>query len=417
VEKLRKISLLMLMSLVLVSGMLASALAPVKAQYLIGATPKFYMYLSPNGLNYFNATAAHSSLTIGSKYNLTIGIANVTHMNAFGISMIWNSSQMTFDGNFWLSPFMTRETTKQAGQTIANWSGPYVTYMGNDISDDMFSGILGNPHIGAVESFACTGNTAKHNLTGTFDILIMEFTVNYYGAEGFYLWKDPTGYSPTNASMWPLPQCYQEYVGAHYYGILPGTTYWITSSGWMDTSGAVQSYDVVWCINPYFNPATNTMIPSPIANAVVWINAPAPSAPVANMSYTPTSPAVGQTVTVTVTQKSAGFNGTASCPITNVTINFGDGSPHRWKAPVAGVATFTHNYTAIGSYTIKAYCYAANMPSNLAWCNLTSTTAITVVPEFPAYLLMPLFLTTTTIAVAVAKIMWSKKPKGRVNFK
>jgi hypothetical protein len=34
-----------------------------------------------------------------------------------------------------------------------------------------------------------------------------------------------------------------------------------------------------------------------------------------------------------------------------------------------------------------------------------------VIPEFPAYMPMLLFLTVTIIAVALAKIMWSKKPK------
>ena len=42
---------------------------------------------------------------------------------------------------------------------------------------------------------------------------------------------------------------------------------------------------------------------------------------------------------------------------------------------------------------------------------------IPVVPEFPAYLLMPLFLTATIIAVVLAKTVWSKRPRGRVDAK
>ena len=42
---------------------------------------------------------------------------------------------------------------------------------------------------------------------------------------------------------------------------------------------------------------------------------------------------------------------------------------------------------------------------------------VTIVPEFPAYLLMPLFLIATVIAVVSAKTLWSKRPRGRVDVK
>jgi len=42
---------------------------------------------------------------------------------------------------------------------------------------------------------------------------------------------------------------------------------------------------------------------------------------------------------------------------------------------------------------------------------------ITVVPEFPAYLFMPLFLTATIIAAVLAKTVWSKRLRGRFDVK
>jgi hypothetical protein len=399
VEKLRKISLLMLMSLLLVAGMLASSLTPTRAQYLKNATAKFYMRL-PNRGTWDNATGV---MVPGSKFNLTIGIANVTQMTAYGITFVWNSDYVAATGRYWLSSFFE-------GELLAgNWSAKSLGYITNDLA----SKVPPAPATcGALVDFGQTALGAAYNVTGTFDIVTVEFQAVSYGPEGFYLWKDPSNYGTSPPySGWIQPYLQDEYA----FSALYNTPYWITSSGWLNPSGSTQDYDVVWCSSPLFAPPTPST--GKVANAVLWINSPAPHAPVATVSFTPASPLIQQTVKVTVTQTSAGFNGTATFPITNVTIYYGDSSPLQWKAPNAtGVATFTHNYTALGLYTIKAYCYAAGMPSSLAWDNVTVTPQVNVVPEFPAYLLMPLFFTTTIIAVAVAK-MWSKKPKGRVNVK
>jgi hypothetical protein len=57
-----------------------------------------------------------------------------------------------------------------------------------------------------------------------------------------------------------------------------------------------------------------------------------------------------------------------------------------------------------------------SMPYSGSVLNAVLWTTTTIIPEFPAYMPLLLFLIVTIIAVAVAK-MWTKKPKGHVNVK
>jgi hypothetical protein len=92
--------------------------------------------------------------------------------------------------------------------------------------------------------------------------------------------------------------------------------------------------------------------------------------------------------------------------------------------PYCGVAV-TPYATAV-NYTV-AWCknpYFAlpnatnpSMPYSGHVMNAVLTTTTTIIPEFPAFMPLLLFLIATIIAVAVAKIMWTKKPKGHVNVK
>jgi hypothetical protein len=398
----RKAYLLVLTSVILIAvGMLAPTL--VTAQYDTTTTGPVIAVELPNGTQDMNITNAHP-YAIGDKYNVTVWINNVTQLDGFGLTVFWNSSLTNMTAFSW-SNFMIAE--KNAGNwTFSPTRGPGTpgypygidwTNNATLMSGKPWTGLI--PYnIGAILGIG--GGTASDAapLTGNIEICVLTFQIKKVGPHWYYIDKDPSNYGST-PSAWPTPylSIEAEFAAVHFpyclVELAPGAT--------------VSNYGVAWCKNPYFAPPTP--LSGSVLNAMLLTYTP-PSAPVATITYTPASPHFNQTVTVTVTQTSAGYNGTATCPITNVTINFGDSSPRQWKAPVSGVATFTHNYTTIGLYTINAYCYAAHMPSNLAWSNKTASPPVNVIPEFSAYLLTPLFLATTIIAVAVAK-MWSKKPK------
>jgi len=374
----------MLTSLILIAvGMLA--LTPVETQYSLGA-PAVFLIKLPDGTQYMNVTTAQYD--IGDKFNITVAIHNVTTMTAYGLTLVWNATYQNCTGNWWLSSFFM-------GEIIAGrWSAAGIGYVGNDYDKDKLGGILGIPLIGAFVGLGQSALKPKNNVTGDFDIVTIEFRINAYGPHGFYIWKDPVNYAP-----WPYAggQPYLSYEGAFPTAVHP------TYSGWLapPVPGVKKPYDVIWA--PGYTGDANALLFYP------------PYSPEATKTEEPASPWFNETVTVTVTETKEGFNGTTFCPITNVTIDWGDTSPLEWMAPVAGVATFTHNYTLEGNYFIKVYCYAEGMPPDLAWYNITDN-LITVVPEFSAYLLIPLFLTTTIIAVVSAK-MWSKRPRGRVDVK
>jgi len=392
----RKAYLLVLTSLVIITaGMLASTLLMAQFNKDI-AWPKIAIKL-PDGTQDMNVSAT-APYDIGDKFNITIELQNVTVMDAFGITLVWNSTYMNMTR--WWSVF-----------TAPNWGSPMLAFWTNDLRSvaGPWYGLV-PPRIGAFVDLGQAVLGDQNNVTGTFALCKIEFRINAYGPHGFYIWKDPAKYKP-----WP-------------YGSLPGGPNWpylqqeaafpealhLPYCNVMVAPGAeLTDYNVRWSKNKWYAP------PAPlsgrVSSAMLWIHPPAPHSPEAEKTEDPEPAIANETLTVTVTQTKAGFNGTHNFPITNVTIDWGDGSPTEWMAPVAGVATFTHNYTFENGYFINVYCYAAGMPPDLAWYN--ETNPITVVPEFPAYLIMPLFLTTTIIAVASAKIVWSKKPRDRVDVK
>jgi hypothetical protein len=136
-----------------------------------------------------------------------------------------------------------------------------------------------------------------------------------------------------------------------------------------DITGASISFTAVKAPSPY-----------QAYNGMVVIPMPSPKAATASLSVTPTVQFVNNNVTATVTQITPGFNGTSGCPITSVTAYFGDGTSQT-AAPVSGVAKFIHSYSAIGTYTVSAKCYAAHMPSNLAYCWATPNVTVTILAK------------------------------------
>jgi len=340
-------------SLIMIASLLASMLliGIGTAQFLIGATAVFLVKL-PNGTQYMNVTTAQYD--VGDKFNITVAIHNVTTMTAYGLTIVWNATFQNATGNWWLSSFFM-------GEVIAGrWSAASVGYVGNDYDKDVLGGALGVPLIGAFVGLGQSALKPKNNVTGDFDICKIEFQINAYGPHGFYIWKDPANYAP-----WPYAAAFPRLA---YEGGFPPATH-PTYSGWMTppAPGVKQSYDVIWW--PKF--------PLYVANALLWIQPPAPKAPTAVKTLSPSFPKVNETVTATVTQTKPAFNGTHTNDISQVTIDWGDTSatetltgPSPW--------VFTHEYTASGPYLIKVYCFAAHQPPGTEWCNLTNP--ITIIP-------------------------------------
>jgi len=338
-------------AIIMIASLLASMLliGIGTAQFLLGATAVFLVKL-PDGTQYMNVTTAQYD--VGDKFNITVAIHNVTAMTAYGLTLVWNATYQNCTGNWWLSSYFL-------GQVIAGkWSAAGIGYVGNDYDHDVLGDLLGIPLIGAFVGLGQSALKPANNVTGDFDICKIEFQINAYGPHGFYIWKDPANYAPWPYG--PMPQL--GYEGAFPPGVHP------TYSGWMTppAPGVKKPYDVIWW--PKF--------PLLLANALLWIQPPAPKAPTAVKSYTPSFPFVNDTVTITVTQTAPAFNGTATNNINQVTIDYGDGSPTNTSAFTPPSIVFYHAYTLAGPYTIKVYCKAPSQPPDKTWCNLTNPITI-----------------------------------------
>jgi len=343
-------------SLALIASLLASMLliGTGSAQYLLGATAKFGIKL-PNGGQWMNVTAG-PPYDINDLFNITVEIKNVTAMTAYGVSFAWNATYMNATGNYWLSSFFM-------GQMIAGkWSAASIEYITNDAA--AYLGLPIPRRIGLFIGLGQTALAAKNNVTGTFDIVTVEFRINAYGPHGFYIWKDPG-----LCGAWPYVafQPYMQQEGMFPPAIHP------TYTGWMSPAGK-QTYDVQWCPHPLFAP------PAPlsgrVSSAMLWIQPPPPRAPTAVKTLSPSFPKVNETVTVTVTQTAPAFNGTAINNINQVTIDYGDLSPTNTSAFTPPSIKFYHAYAAAGPYIIKVYCKAPSQPPDKTWCNLTNPITI-----------------------------------------
>jgi hypothetical protein len=355
--KLKIVSSVMIASMV-ASMLLISMVNTGSAEYLLGANAAFYVKLTngipPGQPTWWNATG---SLVPGQKFNITCGIQNVVDMAGYGFTLTWNATYMNMT-RWWLSPYFVAE--RNAG----NWSAALLEFWTNDLRERPGLNLL-PPRIGM---FCGLGQTAlgAFDKTGSFDICTIEFQINLFGPHGFYIWKDPANYNP-----WP-------YAGGQPYlqneGAFP-VPFHQTYSGWVNSVGK-QNYDVVWCVHPLFAPPVP--LSGKVANCMLWINPPPPFPPTATESYTPPFPLTGQNVAVTVTQTSPGFNGAALCPITSVTIDYGDGNINASVPFTPPSIVFNHAYSVAGPYLIKEYCYAAGMAGlgGLAWANISS--AITI---------------------------------------
>ena len=321
------------LSLVMIASLLASMLliGIGSAQWQRGATAKFGIKL-PDGSTFMNVTTAEYD--IGDKFNITVHIQDVVEMMTFGVTLVWNTTFTNATGRYWKSPAMNAELT-----------GGRWTFFPPAISNDYLPAVV--PHIGLFEGFGGMAYGATYALNGSYNLCIIEFQVNAYGPLGFYLWKDPTFYKP-----WPYTTGQPElaFEGAFPEYLHPVGGYCVWSSHGVD-----QPYDVIWVPQwPVF-----------LANALLWIQPPAPKPPSCTIAVSPAFPLVNQTVTATVTTV-AGFDGTTVRPVTEVTINWCDGTGN--FTDTAAPFVFTHEYASAGTFTIKVWCYAAGMPPELAWC-------------------------------------------------
>jgi hypothetical protein len=361
--KLKVISLVMLATL-LASIMLIGV---GSAQYLITAPepcPTIVLKL-PNGTQDMNVTT--TQYPIGSKFNVTVWFDNVTLFDGFGLTIIWNSTFEVMTA-FNLGPALTVQ--KVAG----NWTFSALSWSNNAtlMPSEPWTGVL-PLNVGVLNDFGGGAMADAYDFTGNVLICTLTFMVTYIGPHGFYINKDPANYAP-----WPYTS------GGIYLkteGSVPpqyALPFCSLDEYYQGTTETMMTYQVVWSSNPYFAPPTPYS--GALANAMLWIMpyiAP-PTAVTAKETVTPTLPTVGQTVTVTVTT-TPGLYSTYTFPVTNVTINWGDGSPENWTVPIANVATFYHAYAVAASYTIKEYCVAKAMVPyfpTLAWANISS--AVTV---------------------------------------
>lgn len=79
------------------------------------------------------------------------------------------------------------------------------------------------------------------------------------------------------------------------------------------------------------------------------------------------------------------------------------------------LATITFNATAVGESNITMpETDLVDLDENPISCTVING-AVTVVPEFPASLILPLFLTITAITALIAKMVWPRKRRGYIN--
>jgi len=127
----------------------------------------------------------------------------------------------------------------------------------------------------------------------------------------------------------------------------------------------------------------------------ITVSPPAKEAPEASFTYSPPNPEVSETIT---------FDASGSSDPDGMIINyiwdFGDGTTG------AGM-TVTHSYTLDGTYTVTL-----TVTDNDALTGTTTKTISNVIPEFPSWIIMPLFMAATFSAVMVYRRLTKKASKS-----
>jgi hypothetical protein len=366
---------LKVLSLVMIASLLVSMVLMIgigSAQYSTAIVPptgpEFVLEL-PSGTQDMNVSGT-GTYAVGKTFTVTAWIDNVTAMDGFGFSMFWNASLMSMTGISW-SPGLTAQVLAGNWSLSALTQGVEWTNNATRMIGKPWSGVI-PINVGAVLGIGGTSLADICPLTGNIELCTMTFVINMLGAHWFYIDKDPSNYG-ANPANWPTPYLMLEalYAGVHFpyclVEVTPGDT--------------PTNYGVVWSSNPYFAPPTlaNPYMPYSgyVFNAVLVTMPPPPTAVTAVETVSPSYPSVGQTVTVTVTT-TPGLYLIYTFPVTNVTINWGDGT-WNWTVPIANVATFHHAYATSGLKTINEYCVAAGMVPyfpTLAWANISSTVTV-----------------------------------------
>jgi hypothetical protein len=219
-------------------------------------------------------------------------------------------------------------------------------------------------NIGAILGIGGTALADAYLFSGNVEICTITFVMRSVGVHWWYIDKDPGNYG-ANPANWPLP-----YLGLEAEFALVHFPYCLVE---VAPGDSITNYGVAWSANPYFAP------PAPysgvVMNAVLVTMPPPPYPATQNIVYSPTFPFAHQTTTFTVTQTAPGWNELALCPITSVTINYGDGSPSNTTA-TSGTppsVVFNHAFANPGTYNVAYDCYAAGMAvwGSLAWTNQT----------------------------------------------
>jgi len=126
----------------------------------------------------------------------------------------------------------------------------------------------------------------------------------------------------------------------------------------------------------------------------ITVSPPPKEAPEASFTYSPLNPEVNETIT---------FNASGSSDpdgtIVNYFWSFGDGT-------IGDGITATHSYTLDGTYTVTL-----KLIDNDSLTDTATKTVNNVIPEFPSWIIMPLFMVATLSSVMVYRRLTKKASK------
>ena len=395
----RKTSLLTLTSLILIAGsMLLIGTTP--AQFQSGTKTWFKLTL-PNGSQFMNVTAP-TPYDVGDKFNVTVSIYNVTEISAFGFTLLWNATFCNATGNYWYSDTIMDLVAQ------GKWDKLPPMYITNDYDHEKLGDVLQIPLIGVAAGFTCKALGAANSITvpGDLEMLTMEFQINTYGPSWFYVWKDPSHYSP-----WP----YTGAVGLFYESMFPEGTH-PTPSMWQSPLGPppyyTMDYDVLW-YDGQPTPTSAFMFP---ASALLIANPPPP--------VIESCDSTGVNKDLFDLSETVHVNGSGYSPSTTYDIyivndetSWSDGMTIPTRVPgtnttVSSNPTGDIPPTAVWSpdLTLGKYDIVVDVNNNSKYdvgidalddMDIEETAGFHVIPEFPSLIILPLFMIATLLAVIV----------------
>ena len=137
----------------------------------------------------------------------------------------------------------------------------------------------------------------------------------------------------------------------------PGTGYNIMNitmrvKGYAPEGSNITIIETLWTAYPDYG----TTLPHNLINATIYtITPPTPKSPVANFTWNPAQPSIGQNVTFDASSSTSGFNGTATIPITEYRWDFNGDLV--WDK-IANTSKASYLYGLAGDYNVTLEVYA-----------------------------------------------------------